>query len=60
MEQALFESVISYGALGACTVYFAIKDWRLSERVRQTIETNTAALSELTTALRLLEARVDE
>ena len=45
METALFDSIISYGALGAVAAYFAIKDWKLSDQIRQALNDFTVAMN---------------
>lgn len=55
----IIETIMSYGALGAVAAYLAVKDWKLTEKVTVAIDNNTAALSELKTAVKLVEKEVE-
>ena len=40
----ILDVVLSYGALGACTAYFAVKDWRLNSKLQETLNEFTVVM----------------
>lgn len=44
MTDSIIETILSYGALGACTAYFAIKDWQLNSKLQDTLNEFTIVM----------------
>ena len=44
MTDSIIETIVSYGALGACTAYFAIKDWQLNSKLQDTLNEFTVVM----------------
>lgn len=44
MTDSIIETIVSYGALGACTAYFAIKDWQLNSKLQDTLNEFTIVM----------------
>ena len=59
MTLSLVQTVCSYGALGAVSVYFAYKDLSVSKKTQEVNSKDAEALGELTTALEVLKAKVE-
>lgn len=52
MEDLNFiQGIASYGGIGACCLYFMLKDWTLNKKI-------TDALTEFTVAVRVLSASI--
>lgn len=47
MDPTIIDSLMTYGALGAVTVYFMIKDWQLNSKLQQTLNEFTVAVNTL-------------
>lgn len=50
-------TIASYGALGACTIYFMVKDWFRGKKTDEIIEKNTDVIKDFTVALNVLTAQ---
>lgn len=58
MEQALFDGIMTYGAMGVCLAYFIYKDLTANKEMRETIKENTAAFSKFTSVLEIFTNHV--
>lgn len=58
MEQAIFDGIMTYGAMGACLAYFIYKDLATNKETRETIKENTKAISEFTSVLHIFTDRI--
>ena len=58
MEQVLFDALMTYGAMGACLVYFIYKDLSTNKELKETINKNTQALAEFTSILHIFSEKI--
>ena len=58
MEQTIVDALMTYGAMGACLVYFIYKDISLNKEMREAIKESTKATAEFTSVLHVFTDKI--